>query len=53
MHRLSFEQEKKLIDYFRDHPSLWNTKNKDYNNRLLRTQKLQIIGDELGLTRLF
>ncbi|KAF7495832.1 hypothetical protein SSS_07818 [Sarcoptes scabiei] len=51
MHRLSFEQEKKLIDYFRDHPSLWNTKNKDYNNRLLRTQKLQIIGDELGLTR--
>ncbi|KAH9418646.1 hypothetical protein DERP_003972 [Dermatophagoides pteronyssinus] len=51
MHRLSFEQEKELIDYFRINPSLWNTKDKDYNNRTLRQDKLDHIADQLRLTR--
>lgn len=51
MSRLSFDQEKELIQYFRDHPSLWNTKDKDYNNRMLRTTKLENIAKGLNLTR--
>lgn len=53
MNRLNFEQEKDLIQYFRDHPSLWDTKNKDYNNRMLRTQKLENIAKILNLTSKF
>lgn len=52
MHRLTFDQEKQLIDYFRDHPSLWNNKDKDYNNRALREQKLDTIASMLQLTRI-
>ncbi|KAH7643433.1 hypothetical protein HUG17_10124 [Dermatophagoides farinae] len=51
MHRLTFEQEKELIDYFRINPSLWNTKDKDYNNRTLRQEKLDRIAELLQLTR--
>ena len=50
MNRLTFEQEKQLIYFFRVNPSLWNTKDKDYNNRLLRTQKLETIASFLSLT---
>lgn len=51
MHRLKLEQEKQLIDYFRDNPSLWNNKDKEYNNRALRVQKLDTIARLLSLTR--
>ncbi|KAI2806198.1 hypothetical protein BLOT_005209 [Blomia tropicalis] len=51
MNRLNFDQEKQLIEYFRDNPSLWNTKDRDYNNRMLRTQKLETIAQFLHLTR--
>lgn len=50
-HRLTFDQERQLIEYFRDNPSLWNTKDREYNNRTLRTQKLEIIAHMLGMTR--
>lgn len=53
MNRLNFDQEKQLIEYFRDNPSLWNTKDRDYNNRMLRTQKLETIAQFLHLTSLF
>lgn len=50
MNRLNFDQEKQLIEYFRDNPSLWNTKDKDYNNRILRSTKLENIANYLQLT---
>lgn len=52
MYRLTLDQEKQLIVFFRDNPSLWNTKDKEYNNRTLRGNKLEQIARQLGLTRM-
>lgn len=52
MYRLTLDQEKQLIVFFRDNPSLWNTKDKEYNNRTLRGHKLEQIAQQLNLTRM-
>lgn len=48
---LHVEQEKQLIDYFRDNPSLWCKTHRDYNNRSVRSEKLEEIARQLGLNR--
>lgn len=48
---LQVEQEKQLINYFRDNPSLWCKTHRDYNNRSVRSEKLEEIARQLGLNR--